>query len=104
MTARNMNRPIPVEDIIRYIRTTKKEVSNVYKALQKCNIFPKFDSRLKPTDMVAKACKKLTVGLKAQMQAQIICDNFREYGICEGRRPNTIAGAAIMIALHLEFC
>jgi len=64
MTARNMSRALPIEDILRYIRTTKKEVSHVYKALQKSGVFPNLDTRLKSSNLVEKACKQLQLGYK----------------------------------------
>jgi transcription initiation factor TFIIIB Brf1 subunit/transcription initiation factor TFIIB len=46
LIARNLKRPKNVEDITKYLRTTKQEVNNCYKVLKKSNIFPSIETRL----------------------------------------------------------
>jgi len=53
LIARNLKRPKPIEDITRYLRTSKQEVNNCYKVLKKSNIFPLIEIRIQPSDIVA---------------------------------------------------
>jgi len=101
MAARNLKRPKPINDIIDYIRTTPHEINNCYKVLKKSNIFPELDTRLQSSDIVQKACNKLELSHPVCGAAKLTADNFKEHGICEGKRPNTIAGASLLLVTSL---
>jgi transcription initiation factor TFIIIB Brf1 subunit/transcription initiation factor TFIIB len=52
LIARNLKRPKNVEDITKFLRTSKQDVNNCYKVLKKSNIFPWLETRLQPADIV----------------------------------------------------
>ena len=102
LIARNLKRPKNVEDITKYLRTTKQEVNNCYKVLKKSNIFPWLETRLQPSDIVNQSASKLNLSHEVKQLAMKTADNFRDVGICEGKRPPTIAGASILIIASLK--
>lgn len=70
MTARNMGKPLQIKDILQYTGSSERDVSLVYKAIQKSNIFPNFDARLKVSDLVLKACKIQNISSALSLKSQ----------------------------------
>lgn len=54
---------------------------------------------MKPSDIVRTACLKLKLSSEVMRAAIKTADNFGTNGICEGKKPKTIAGVAIYMVV-----
>ena len=102
MTARNLKRPKKPKEIMEYIRTSEYEINQCYKVLQKANIFQPFETRLLPADIVDKEGTKLGLAFDILEAAKRTAIKFKEEGVCEGKKPATIAGASLFMAILLS--
>ena len=99
MTARNLKRDRKPREIMEYIRTSEQEINKCYKVLEKANIFQPFETRLLPADIVEKEGAKLGLDYSVLKAAKRTAIAFKDYGVAEGRKPATIAGACLLMVI-----
>lgn len=98
MSMRKSKRKPDVNQILQYARTTKEEVSTCYKKLKKIpDLFP--DTRIMPADIVAAKADKLGLHYAVKEAAIQIAKNFVQNSVEEGKKPATIAGVSIFMAM-----
>lgn len=79
--------------------TTEKEIAKCYNKLKNSQVISKIDTRVKPSDIVRTSCLKLKLSFEVTRAAMRTADNFGVHGICEGKKPKTIAGVAIYMTV-----
>lgn len=100
---RRAGRQIKPDALEKYLRTTKVEISRCYKDLKKTRRFGEVQTRIMPVDKIKDAFFKLNLHPDVKKAAIIVADNFNKKSLCEGKKPATIAGAALyMVALRLR--
>lgn len=90
--------------IWKYTDTTKKEVSTCYKKIK--SLFPEETekARLQPADIVETACNKLKLPADVTKAAKITAVNIQRRNLCEGRKPQTIAGVSMYMIISQSKC
>jgi len=79
------------------------EISRCYKDLKKTHRFGEVQTRIMPVDKIKDAFLKLNSILPQDVKkgAITVAENFNKFSLCEGKKPATIAGAAIyMVAMR----
>ena len=83
------------------MRTTQRIISHCYKKLKKT--FPSLNPiRILPSNIVNTACNKLKYPIGVTMAARTTAENFGRLAICEGKKPQTIAGTALFMVMLLH--
>lgn len=103
---RKASQEIKAELLCNYMRTNKSEISACYKTLRAAGKFQAVDTRIYPSDLVKKAfdTQKMRDLFPKEIRAEItnlaveIAKNFFDNSLCEGKRPSTVAGTAILMA------
>lgn len=99
--SRQCNKEKKIEDILKYVRTKKRDISHCYKKLKKT--FPALNPiRVLPSNEVVRACNKLKWPLSVTNAAKLTAENFGRLSICEGKKPQTIAGTALFMVMMLQ--
>lgn len=88
-----------VNQMIKYARTTKQEVSTCYKRLKKEPMFQQVETRIMPADIVVAKSQQLGLQPEVKRAAELIAKNFTEHCIEEGKKPATIAGVCFFMAI-----
>ncbi len=100
---RRAGRSLKPEMLAKYARTRKEEINRCYKDLKRTPQFGDVQTRIMPVDKVKDACLKLNYHPEVKKAAIIVAENFIKMSICEGKKPATIAGAALfMVCLRLK--
>lgn len=82
------------------MRTNQKIISHCYKKLK--NTFPQLNPiRILPSNIVNTACNKLKYPIHVTTAAKATAENFGRLAICEGKKPQTIAGTALFMVMLL---
>ena len=97
MASRKTGRPRKMTDIRKYAHTTEKEISQCYKELKKNTSFMLLDTRIQPADIVQEVCGRLKLPEDVRRAAAITAENFSRMSLCEGKKPQTIAGVALFM-------
>jgi len=71
------------------------------KCFKKCKELLKFQP-IPPSHIVEAVCQKLNFGPEILRAAKITADNFSKHALCEGKRPNTIAGVSLFMVLQFS--
>lgn len=96
--SRQCNKEKKIEDILKYVRTKKRDISHCYKKLK--NTFPSLNPiRILPSNIVNTACNKLKYPINVVNAAKVTAENFGRLAICEGKKPQTIAGTALFMVM-----
>ena len=83
------------------MRTNQKIISHCYKKLK--NTFPSLNPiRILPSNIVNTACNKLKYPIGVSNAAKLTAENFGRLAICEGKKPQTIAGTAMFMVMLLQ--
>jgi transcription initiation factor TFIIIB Brf1 subunit/transcription initiation factor TFIIB len=106
---RQTGRSVKPDALIRYLRTTPKEISNSYKELKKTRQFKQIETRIMPEDKVKEALSSSKLNFAPDVKAHVkkaaivVAQNFIKQCVAEGKKPATLAGVAIfMVALKLR--
>ena len=97
MAARNTQKRKKIDDILRYVNTTKSEINKCFKKCKDIII----DKRIQPSHIVETTCIKLNLSPEVLRAAKQTADNFTRLAICEGKRPQTIAGVSLFMVSQL---
>lgn len=99
--SRQCNKEKKIEDILNYVRSDKRDISHCYKKLK--NTFPALNPiRVLPSNIVSTACNKLKYPIGITNAAKLTAENFGRLAICEGKKPQTIAGTAMFMVMLLQ--
>ena len=85
-----------MEEIQRYVSATDQQISTCYKKCKR-TIFKDVDTRIRPADIVERTCNKLNWSPEILHAAKQTANNFGTLAICEGKKPQTIAGVSLMM-------
>lgn len=91
--ARNTGKHRKANQILNYISSTEREMSKCFK---KCKELLKFVP-IAPATVVESACQRLAYKPQVMQAAKITAENFSKLALCEGRRPQTIAGVSLFM-------
>ena len=84
--SRQCNKEKKIEDILKYVKTKKKDVGHCYKKLKRT--FPNLNPiRVLPSNEVIRACNKLKWPISVSNPAKQTAENFGLLAICEGKKP-----------------
>ena len=96
VASRKNNKNKKMEEIQRYVSATDQQINTCYKKCKR-TIFKDIDTRIRPADIVSRTCVKLNWQPEILHAAKQTATNFGTLAICEGKKPQTIAGVSLMM-------
>lgn len=88
----------PIEKILAFSECTKKEISKCYNKVK--FLFPQYQTRLFASKVAEHACNTLELPTDLVNASKITSDNLSSLQVIEGKKPQTVAGAAIHLVLQ----
>ena len=99
VAARKNSKNKKMEEICRYVNATDQQISTCYKKCKR-TIFKDIDTRIRPSDIVERTCNRLTLSPEVMHASKQTANNFTIGAICEGKKPQTIAGVSLIMVLE----
>ena len=96
--ARNKQRAKKVSEILHYVNSNSREINKCFK---KCKELLKFVP-MPPSQIIESSVHKLNLVPETLRAAKITADNFSKHSLCEGKRPQTIAGVSLFMVMVLS--
>lgn len=84
-----------LSQILQYLNTSEREVNRSFK---KCKDLFKFQAT-QPSQIVYATCLNLELNPEIITAARTTAENFKNFALCEGKRPTTIAGVSIFMVI-----
>ena len=98
MASRLVDQPKPIKKILVYTDCTEKDLSRCYKKVK--DLFPMYQTRLFASKVAEQACNRLELPIDIVQACKTTSDNLSSLQVTEGKKPQTIAGAAIYMVLQ----
>lgn len=98
MATRLLDQHKPIKKILAYTECTEKELSKCYKKV-KC-MFPQHQTRLHASKIAEQVCTALKLPIDITQACKITSDNLSSLQMLEGKKPQTIAGAAVLMIIE----
>ena len=96
VAARKNSKNKKMDEIQRYVSATDQQINTCYKKCKR-TIFKDIDTRIRPADIVERTCNKLNWAPEILHAAKQTANNFTDLAICEGKKPQTIAGVSLIM-------
>ena len=98
MASRLVDQPKPIKKILVYTDCTEKDLSRCYKKVK--DLFPMYQTRLFASKVAEQACNRFELPIDIVQACKTTSDNLSSLQVTEGKKPQTIAGAAIYMVLQ----
>jgi transcription initiation factor TFIIIB Brf1 subunit/transcription initiation factor TFIIB len=98
MASRLVDQSKPIEKILQFTECTKQELSRTYKKVKE--LFPEqTQARMMASKVAESCCNTLKLPMDIVQACKQTADNLQSLSAMEGKRPQTVAGVAIMMVI-----
>ena len=87
----------PVDQILTFSECSKKDINKCYQKVK--FLFPQYQTRLYASKVAEHTCGVLELPIDICNASKITSDNLTSLHVIEGKKPQTVAGAAIYMVL-----